>query len=33
VFVSIGFEAKDKSVDHTMNIKTSANQLISAIRP
>jgi hypothetical protein len=32
VFVPIGFEAKDKSVDHAMNIKTSATQPISVIR-
>ncbi|MBE1548068.1 hypothetical protein GGC64_002076 [Mycobacterium sp. OAS707] len=33
VFVSIGFEAKDKSVDHALNFKTAAKQLISVIRP
>jgi hypothetical protein len=33
VFVSIGFEMKDKSMDHAMNFDPSATQLISAIRP
>jgi hypothetical protein len=32
-FVSIGFEAKDKSMDHAMNIDPSATQLVSAVRP
>ena len=33
VLVSIGFEAKDKSVDHALIFKTAAKQLISVIRP
>jgi hypothetical protein len=33
ILVSLGFEMKDKSMDHAMNFDPSATQLNSAIRP